>query len=344
MKSFNLLHIQGRLQKGFTVVELMVAAALSMIIIIAALSVMIASHKAYQAEEEQSYVQQVARSVIDFMSADVMRAGLGCMDQQSSDVDTEAEYVFPVGSSNSSNYSDVLTFAANDGGLTYVTTEIDFAPGNTYTFAVIPGTLSLFEYNDKVWFFSLDRVYQGEGTVRTVDDNAGSMGIFVDSTVSGTGVKLAQNEIITEKPRFITYLVVQDPNGGPAGDLYRCWSYNTSNQCPCNGAQNCEDAVIATDIEDFQVSVMLDGDNSWRADFDWDNIAGLDSNGNGVEDRREIRALKLEVLVRGPAMMEDYTGPSSFNLGNRTINLQGDELHHMRQHMSTVVVLENMGL
>ncbi len=320
--------------EGFTLVELMIAMSLSMIILLAAMAIMIASHRSYQMQTDQTYVQQVSRAVADFISADLYKVGLGSVAPE--DALTEEDMIFTTESRNNNNAPDFLAISASDGGVVYNQAVYTLIKDQVSTISVIPGSLKIFSPNDRLNIFTMDRVMVATAIVNAngVDDVNGTLSITVNGIMnsqSATSVSLEVNSLIMQAPNRVYYGV------GGNGILYRCWSpINTLASCPCAG--NCSQIEVAEGVEDFQVSVMLENlalkQTVWRNDFDWAS--------SSIEDRKGIKALKIEILIKAPGIHQDFTDSFVYHLGDRTFSPSLDAVHQLRHHMSMTIHLKNM--
>jgi len=326
-------------RKGFTLIELMVAMALSTIVVLATLAIMIASQRSYQTEEEQGYIQQTARAALDFLSDDLRRAALGLPSQEEA-VD-ERFVAFAPNSLNNSNTPDRLVFQAGEGGVAYVQQPIPFALGGSFSAPVIPKTLSLFKPGQPLVFFSIDREFLGTGTVTSINDDGGILSGTVLDLDGESQRTMEENFIIMHQAQYIIYAVGQDAQ---ANQLVRCITRSPSDTCPGSGGN---DVTIADDIEDFQVSVLLRNDPVWKADFDFSlplDPAGPGDPSTPTLDRRNIKAVRIDILVRGWGKHNEYTDTRSYTLGNRTFtpsSINEETAHHYRTHMFVIVRMPN---
>ena len=325
-------------RQGFTLVELMVAMALSTIVVLATLSIMVASQRSYQTEEEQGYIQQTARAALDFLSDDLRRAALGLPAQEEA---VEERFVaFAPNSVNSSSAPDRLVFQASEGGVAYLQQEIPFSLGGAFAATVIPNTLSLFKVNQPLVFFSIDREFLGNGQVTSVNNDGGFLsGTILD--LNGENQRTMEvNSIIMQQAQYIIYAVGQDAQGR---QLVRCITANPADACPGSGGN---DVTVADDVEDFQVSVLLRNDTVWRPNFDFStplDPAGPDDPIAPKVDRRNIKAIRLDILVRGWGRHNEYDDLNTYTLGNRVTTPSADEdaRHYYRTHMFVIVRMPN---
>jgi prepilin-type N-terminal cleavage/methylation domain-containing protein len=327
------------LPRGFTLLELMVALALSTIVLLATLAIMIASQRSYQTEEEQGYIQQTARAALDFMSDDLRRAALGLPSQEEA---TEERFVaFAPTSVNNTNSPDRLVFQAGEGGVAYLQQPIPFSLGGSFSAMVIPKTLSLFKPGQPLAFFSIDREYLGHGNVTAVNDDGGVLSGSVLDLNGESQRTMEENFIIMHQAQYIIYAVGQ---GTQDHQLVRCITASPSDACPGSGGN---DVTVADDVEDFQISVLLRNDPVWKTDFDFS--VALDPAGPGdpttpTLDRRNIKAIRLDILVRGWGKHNEFTDARTYTLGNRTFNpssVDDDSRHHYRTHMLVIVRMPN---
>ena len=325
-------------RQGFTLVELMVAMALSTIVLLATLSIMVASQRSYQTEEEQGYIQQTARAALDFLSDDLRRAALGLPAQEEA---VEERFVaFSPDSVNSSSVPDRLVFQASEGGVAYLQQELPFGLGGSFAAPVIPKSLGLFKVNQPLVFFSIDREFLGTGLVTAVNDDGGILsGSILD--LNGENQRtMEENSLIMQQAQYIIYAVGQDSQ---SRQLVRCITANPADSCPGSGGN---DVTVADDVEDFQVSVLLRNDTVWRADFDFStplDPSGPDDPAAPKIDRRNIKAIRLDILVRGWGRHNEYDDTRTYTLGNRVTTPAADEAarHYYRTHMFVIVRMPN---
>ena len=329
---------------GFTLVELLISIGLSGIIVVATLGVMVANHRAYQIEEEQSYIQQTTRALVDILTSDLERAGLGMPHPE--DQEDEPGMIFRAGSQaeNNNNAPDTLVFAASDGAVAFMTHTgtVSISTGGSQTFAVEPGSLPSFTTGvngkaNQVALYNLDREYAGKGLVSSIDNASGQITVSSIETPDAATISLEPYSYIVQFPYYVTY-TISDIEGVPT--LVRCWSDTHGDQChppatpPASADSGWE--VVAENVEDIQVSVMLEAANAWDPNFDLANAS--------LDDRKLINAIKVDVLMRGWSSRTDYQDTKTYHMGNRVYepeDLGGEAQHYTRQQMSVIVRLQN---
>lgn len=347
---------------GFTLVELMIALALSSIVIGAAFALFINSNRVYQATTQTGRVQQEARAALDIMAFELQMAGFGTQDPQTVAAMPEtsneltlakdAEMAFTRETIDSNLGPDVLQYQANLGGVAILNA--------TYASGTLPDTGIEINVNQGV-----DGLSKGMNLIFT-DSQRNRLGtaIFEDFTqdhptnptlitisISGKNVlgDIRAGSLVMKAPKFITYMLSN-------GRLMRC-ARDRGGPCdptlnmnllpdPVNRNPDPETTyALADHVEDMQFSYLLEGTNTFAP-----APAATDFTG-----RLAIRAVKIELLVVSSDENPTYSDTpdcatlsskggvqTEFRLGNHTLQLPFPQCRRTHTAISTVVRLPNM--
>ncbi len=93
--------VQARLQQAFSLVELMIAMAVGLLLVLAVIQVFLASRQSFVVQQEMAALQENARFVLSRLSRDLRQAGMfGCLNLAHLPADTRdqlpVEFAVPV--------------------------------------------------------------------------------------------------------------------------------------------------------------------------------------------------------------------------------------------------------
>lgn len=348
---------------GFTLVELMIALALSSIVIGAAFALFINSNRIYLATTQTGRAQQEARAALDIMAFELQMAGLGTQDpltirnmahgSSEEAIVKNAEMPISTETVDQTGGPDTLQFQANLGGVAII--------ANTYAAGSLPDTGIEINANQgadglsagmRVIIVDSQRNRLGSATFEGVTLDNPTAPTFSTISISNKSLEsgdIRAGSLIMKAPKFITYMLNN-------GRLLRCARDRVG---PCDPALNLNylpdpanrnpdpetTYALADHVEDLQFSYLLEGSNQFVPA----------PAANDFDGRLNIRAVKIELLVVSRDENPTYANSGDcaslstkggvqtvFLLGNHTVPLPYPQCRHTHTAISTVVRLPNM--
>ncbi|RJO66431.1 MAG: prepilin-type N-terminal cleavage/methylation domain-containing protein [Myxococcales bacterium] len=260
-----------RTARGFTLIELMVALALSAIVIGAGFALFVTSNRVYTSSGQVSRIQQTARAALDLMAAEIKMAGFGTIAQNrvTDAANPGRETGFTTGTVNAgfdSNASDAIQFKSSGGAMALVASDVSLVTlsnGNA-SVALKPSTgRDMLRANMDVAIFDLSRRRVGAGKLGAVTDSAAVVSIWSTDPEYQASDFVDEGALLIQKPMYVTYqnwgdrlarCTRKDVDGGARG----C-DVNFLNN-PRTEADPDPDTFyyIAEGVKDLQFSYLLD--------------------------------------------------------------------------------------
>ena len=313
---------QRTIERGFTLVELMIALVIGSIVAAAAYQILVNQSRTYEVQDQSITMQRNARAALDFVCQELRQIGYGL----ENDEDTLAAVINnnQTTGNNIELDTDSISFIANtieasiiaaDAAGSATSLSVQASPNQAMEFRV-GDVVDVLDWNKRLFIHGL--------TVSGVTAEKGRYTILDFSASLNTAVKAGY--IITRTPVVITYRL----NGTT---LER-------GQTPLSGGTTSFQPLV-DDVEDFQLVYAFDNDGDNQIDVDGENniIWAVDSNDDGRLDLRvkddgttesmterveisgnprdcKIRAVRINILVRTARENPDhrfrnlYTRPS----------------------------------
>lgn len=250
--------MSARLEKGFTILELVIAMAILGVLTAGIFSLYNSQHRVTHIEADVVDVQQNLRMSLDSVSRDVRMAGFALTNAAN-----------PIGASgNGSGLGGSDTFTINIAGALGVATRLDadqsatVTSGTPLTFTVLAGEVSLFTAGDTIRIIHTGDKSQPADTVFVVNsvDPAGPTITATPSTTAGA-VEFKRGFLVVKTgeaapdtfPNTILYCLGPDASCASA---VACPAGN----CLMRVVNGSADAgsIVASNIQDMQVSYVLD--------------------------------------------------------------------------------------
>lgn len=346
-------------EKGFTLVELMIALGLSSVVMGAGFALFLSSHRVSHSNSQDSITQQIARASLDIMTEDLIMAGFGTLDPALVGTD-EGEMVFTVNTVDKKDATDTIAFKASIGAMSIVAMDADLSDlqnSDPSTGGAIVNERmghDSFQQGMPVDILSPGRERIGSGVIgnlESADANRIVLSSFSANPDPNAPSNVLAGSFFVQRPMYISYAVHN-------GTLYRC-AFLTSEACEPSGgkfsanlnrtptAANPETVyALAENVADLQLSYLTNDSTTGYLGADWTKDPADYSD---ITVRKSFRAVKVEVLFKSagddPMITEKDCSKGNvkknFYLGNRDPN-QTWECGYAYTQMSKVVRLPNM--
>ncbi len=310
-------------EEGFTLVELLIALAASMLLVVAAYATYIAQNRSYNAQEDVSEVNTQSKIATDMIANDIRAAGFGLPDDLSVDsINGRTTKITVLDNSNSTDAITILGAFRQIGTLAANATL-----GSTSI--TINNTSGITIDASKRKYLSIDGVTFVE--ITNISSNTLTLDRGLDQDFSaGRPVYLVED---------VTYCV--DANGDLKrirvdGNMANCTGSNTSDTDTI--AQNIEDLQFAF-AEDLNGDGMLDAADDQDGDGDFDGDDFID--GSSVGDFSRVLAVRINVLARAAKPDPAFSGLGNppAQIENRAHAATNDS--YRRRWWQSVVTLRN---
>jgi len=275
---------------GYTLIELLVALAASMLLVIAAYATYIAQNRSYVAQEGVSEVNTQSRIAMDIIANDIRATGFGLPEDLA--IDSINGRTSRIVVNDRTDSTDAITVVAG------------FRQVGVLAAAVTMGSNSINLVNTSgIVLNTTDRKYLSIDGIT-----------FVEITAI-TGNTLTLDRSLDQAfPAGRPVYLVEDVTYCVDGSLNLRRIRRAANMVNCTGANTSDTDTIAEDIEDFQLAFAedLNGDGLLTADDDQDGDNDFDSNdfinwGN-VSDPSNIIAVRVNILARTDREDPDFRG------------------------------------
>lgn len=253
-----------RTERGFTLVELLIAMGMLAGVIAAIFALYNMQHRTTVIEEDVVEVQQSMRTALDSISADVMMAGFM--------LPGGVNPLNAAGTGNGTglNATDTMMINTASASGAVIRTDADttaaVVASTPITFAVPSGMqLSNFAVGDVVRILDVGEKSQLANTYFTVSAiNAAGPSISLSPAASGAATTFKKGSVIVRTaasapdtyPNTILYCV--GPDAGCAPAVTTCPAGQSCLMRIINGSPN-NDSVIATNVQDVQFRYVVDG-------------------------------------------------------------------------------------
>lgn len=322
--------------RGFTLVELLLAMAISGVVAVAAYSVFISSTWSSRTQEEVAEVQQNVRVAMDRLTKDIRTAGYGLpVSPTSLDFGGGNVFTSPITTSNSTTGPDSITIL----GIGYKVGDLKNAAsdatcnGANDQFVCLELTGDFDRFLDDSSNFKASRKYI---SINGADFHELST-TTSDHDRTNKKLKLAST-LARDYPDGTPYYILQAVQYTIATDLTGCSSAN-----PCLASQDFTDLrgagrqPVAEGIEDIQFAYGLDIDRDRRIDYagsyDAADFAGVPS------DDSAILAVRVNVVARSAHIDSQKPG----GLGRPAVEdrAQGAADGYRRRVLTKVIKVRN---
>ncbi|RLA95321.1 MAG: hypothetical protein DRG25_00525 [Deltaproteobacteria bacterium] len=257
-------------ERGFTLVELMVALVIGSLVIAAAYQVLVGQTRVYESQEQTIDMKQDARAALDFMCRELRMIGFGV--DAGTDIFVSLINNDCTSDPNIDDGTDAITFTANTDYGSFVAVDAD--SGDT-SVSVYPAPTRTMEFKNNAVVNILDGNYNilcGSLTITNDPDGADygdpnnptTNPTVIDFSPQTLGVTVPSGSFVTVQPKTITYRVnntiLERDEGAGFEDLI-------------------------ANVEDLQFVYAFDADNDGNADTDANGIIwAIDSDNNGDLD------------------------------------------------------------
>ena len=304
----------GQHCRGFSLVELMVAAAIGLFLLAGTLQVFSSMKQANALVEHSSRIQETARFAVGLMTADLRRAGYwGGNADKDTMAGTEgmqpASNTCPGGSNAWGRMVEQRIFGLDDSNAGYACiADSDYLRGDVMTVRFATPLTAVAFNPDELYL----RASLFEGRLFVGSNNADPANAVVDNPQSVHQL-VAHAYFIGNTERSC--------NGKKIPALY--W------QTLVNGAPQKEELLTGVEHMQFQYGV----------DQNLDGVAEQYFNADGVTNWESVVMVRLWLLVRGECPDNSFTDDKTYIMGDQQYT-PGDNFH--RQLYSQTIALRNL--
>lgn len=316
-------------EKGFTLIELMIAMALSLIVMAAIFSTFKSQQDSYVVQSQVSMAQQNLRAALYMITRDVQMAGYYTnfvRDTYSADWDDDS----------SDETLRPMIYALNDVSITGVKENSDILvvikasdEGRALTAGEV--ATSGDSANASLTMTSLDLDGDGADDLTYSVSGTNKFGLLVKNDLSraelfeieantndfifGSGLRenYGQGDLVYTADVIIYRVDTSDPDHP---------SLVRKNLGKDSGYQ-----VIAENVDNLQLSFMLSD--------------GSETNIINTNDISEVRAVKVYILARSANVIRGYSDPNTYTMGSYT---ESADDGYMRRLLSSNIKTRNIGL
>ena len=336
--------------KGYTLIEIMIAIAISLVLIAGASATYIAQNRSYVAQESISEVNTQSKIAQNIIANALKSGGFGTPAEM--DLDPVNGYTAVVTQVDNFDAPDAITIV---GGFRMIGTlwPNGGGPGMACPASVPLGASQVsinysgterFNTSDKR-FISIDGVDFAQISNCTPDGNGdcNPNAITIDRSLSQSFPLVDDDGNGTCDTGRPIYLIEDVTFCVDAASSLRRIRRN-ANVAGCTGAGTSDDDEIAQNIEDLQFAYAMDADGDGQTD-DIDSNGIIDSadfmNGNMVTDPSTIRAVRINVLARADRADPNFKsqGNPPAGIENRAHNPTNDDFR--RRWWRTIVTMRN---
>ena len=340
--------------KGYSLVELMIAIVIGMMLIAAASATYIAQNRSFTAQESVSEVNTQSKIAHDLVSNDIRSAGFGvALDMNAEPVNGYTDIITPVDSTTGPDAITVVGGFRKVGSLWPVGSSPGISCASSPSVSLGSTTAQIIydsDIDDSEGLNITDRRYVSIDGIDFVEVSGCSLG--ADNNCSGT---ITLNRALTQDFPLV------DNDGNGTCDVGRpvylvediTFCVNTTdntlrkirrnaNAAACTGISTSLDEVLADNVEDLQFAYAVDANGDGDAD-DTNGNGSLDDfvNGSAVTDPSTIKAVRVNVLAS-----TDRPDPQYRNMGSRPVAIENhnqtavtDDLR--RRWWQTIVSVRN---
>jgi prepilin-type N-terminal cleavage/methylation domain-containing protein len=303
--------------KGYTLVEIMIAITIGLILIAATTATYIVQNRSSVAQESVSEVNTQSKIAVDLISGEIRSAGFGAPEDMSEEpVNGITSIITPV---DNTTTTDALTIA---GGLRMIGT---LWPAGSGPGIPCPATLDLESNLIRI-------VYSGTEAPNITDKRYlnldGIRFVMVQNCTLDSGGNCTSGTITLDRAVANSFPLL-DINGDGSCDTGRpvylvedttyCVDNNAAlrrirrngNAATCTALATSDNDVIAENIEDLQFTYAIDANNDGMAD-DQNGNNTLDFgdflNGSAIADPSIIKAVHINILAKAERADISYTG------------------------------------
>ncbi len=347
--------MKGVKNKGFTLIEIMVAIVIMGIVVVGIYSVYNTQHKSYIVQEQVTEMQQNERIALQMITRDIKMAGLGLACQQAGIILTEdANESGALDGGEDINGNGVLNTFGNGVGFDdsdtiavayYVFNPLSTAGGNTTTAANFNSTSANFQVIDAAGFSATEGsnlviIYNQNDlcnyatvAITNVTEASGTLthavGRAIENLPGGVGPGFSSGDRVrrlrtNEGGGTITYRI-----GNPDGyTLYR--TIRTT------GAPVVQ--PLADNIEDLQFAYGFDSDNNGIVDT-WVNNLALLPAGTTMDELREAR---VTLVARTTRQDPEWKTGARPQVEDHNPGTTAAEAQYRRRVLQTTIKLRNI--
>ncbi|MCH2171180.1 PilW family protein [Myxococcota bacterium] len=321
----------NRRSQGFSLVELLVATAMTGIIIVAALAVFTVQHQTYVVVDQVSEVQQNARSAASLIERDVRNAG----------------YMVPPAAAacgvDRIDAPDLLYLSDHDA-----IASVDELPSDLRGSELSAQVMGAFNSTVGVLSINVDDVvidgqasFDNDGNgIDDSDFRVGGGAILVDLANPSRGAACG---VVTAVPSSTVVSVDFDNSLGselltPDHRLVPAIVYVLSTAGLSAGRLERNGVLLVKEVEDLQIAWFFDtnGNGDWDATETPGSVGSVYDN--TLADANDLRELRVSLIVR--TAYDDPRNPDSASTGqaveNRTSNIAPDDGRRRRIETSTI--------
>jgi len=364
------VNFQGRLQRGLTLIEMMVAMVLALLLTAAVLQVYLLNKTTFTAQQQSGIVQESGNFALEYLTRDARMAGLaGCSSRRSGTQPlpvhnylNSTAYPFDLIGHGISGFESTGTGV----GATYNITATNPAPGGGWTPALPTGANALdgkalpgsdvlvvsgispddiplvapFTSGSQIFVDDVRDITNGEILVVT---NCQQAEVFQATNVVSASNNIVGSSAGSYTPGNAENIASTGPEGpfteGTRVSRLRSYAYYVGRgtdgtpslyRASLRGSAM-EDQELVPGVDSMQIVYGVDGNEDYIVDDYRDASA--------VTDWQQVRAIRVSLLMRSPEEFLDGMDTATYNLAGTTINPVDDR--RQRRVFSSTIALRN---
>ena len=283
MKATSGLPALRRAQRGFSLIELMIALVLSLLVMGAALVLFRTNQVTYQANEGQNRIQENARVAFELMSRDI-RAAAGSACSNAATVDSSGGYSDTYLNSPVTGTASEFTVTSGDDAAYRITSTTTTSA--TFDSATVPDATQLFRVNDWVLLCNQRKIYIVQATAVTATTlSFSALPYDMDDDPQGVG---GPNAVMLARLRNVRWFVGANGRGGNSLFVSR---FGAAAEEVAEGVSNLTVQYLDTPTGPYK-----------NASVDWRNVTairiGMTLTGRDVDGRALTRNAPSVVSLR----------------------------------------------
>jgi len=327
-----LTHQQPAPEDGFTLVELVVALAITFLVVVYTLSTFTYQHKTYIAVDQVSETQQNSRAIATLIERDIRNAGYQVPSPAATcgvDADDAGDTLYL---SDADAIQPVDQLGSSQAGRDLGASVSSITSGNPDVVRVDDLVIDGQPTYDTNGDGNFDSDFQVNGGAILVDVNNAGRGVRC-GTISAVSLSAPQSVSVELRNAFgAAATLPEDLRLVPAN------AYSLTGGTPAQLRRNGE--LMARDVEDLQVAWFYDDDGDGQEDAgEYRGTATTDYDPSLVNGN-DLREIRFNLVLRTRA--DDPRNPGAAGTGqqleNRDTNVAGDDGRRRRLHTATVRV------
>jgi type IV pilus assembly protein PilW len=313
-------------QRGWTLVEILVAMTLGLLIIAGIGQIYLAAKRSYDIQTSIARIQDVGRYTTEILTQDVRRAGYwGLLNMQ-----------------NAMSNTSLLT--------PYVPADNTCQTGNTSWGSMVEGRI--FGLDDTSGNYSCISRAQGDvlvvryGDPATVTPYSGT-GLYMRATPFTATIALGPAGTATPPPSTLDYALVARAYYVRKTVTTNCGNSKITvpdlarEELDNSGRPITKGLVTGVEWLEFQYGVDTDGLGTADTYMDAGNVDNWNPGASLARNWSAVRTVRFWVLARDDCPEGNYTDNKTYNMGNRSFTPTGADSHFRRALYSSTVTIRS---